>query len=164
MARKRESTRLFREPYGVVFDAVVWVASTAMSLSIASVDPVAGSIEASSTMTLLTWGEHLSFRVWQQDDQAAVQVSSRLKFGLVDWGRNGKNVETFFATLTAALAGSAQANAGRAGAGNVGLGVAVPGPGAWGPDPAGRHELRWWDGARWTESVSNAGTVGTDPL
>ncbi|MGO8872718.1 MAG: DUF2510 domain-containing protein [Acidimicrobiales bacterium] len=26
----------------------------------------------------------------------------------------------------------------------------MPPPG-WHPDPAGQHELRWWDGGRWTE-------------
>jgi len=25
----------------------------------------------------------------------------------------------------------------------------------WYPDPAGRHEHRYWDGARWTEHVAS---------
>ncbi len=33
----------------------------------------------------------------------------------------------------------------------------------WLPDPAGRHQLRWWDGARWTEHVSDDGETATDP-
>jgi Protein of unknown function (DUF2510) len=37
-------------------------------------------------------------------------------------------------------------------------------PPGWHPDPAGRHELRWGDGTRWTESVSDSGVPGTDPL
>ncbi|MFN3254676.1 MAG: phospholipid scramblase-related protein [Ilumatobacter sp.] len=37
-------------------------------------------------------------------------------------------------------------------------------PAAWHPDPTGRHELRYWDGAAWTAHVSNAGVTGTDPL
>lgn len=37
-------------------------------------------------------------------------------------------------------------------------------PAAWAPDPAGRHELRWWDGSRWTEHISDAGMAGVDPL
>lgn len=36
--------------------------------------------------------------------------------------------------------------------------------GAWHPDPQGHHELRWWDGDRWTEHVSDAGVTSTDPL
>jgi hypothetical protein len=38
----------------------------------------------------------------------------------------------------------------------------APPPG-WYPDPSGRHEHRYWDGARWTEHVSTAGTAGVDP-
>lgn len=35
---------------------------------------------------------------------------------------------------------------------------------AWHPDPVGRHELRWHDGAAWTARVSDAGVAGIDPL
>ena len=30
-------------------------------------------------------------------------------------------------------------------------------PSGWYPDPAGRHELRYWLQGRWTEQVSDAG-------
>jgi hypothetical protein len=33
----------------------------------------------------------------------------------------------------------------------------------WYPDPAGRHESRYWDGARWTEQIADAGVAGSDP-
>ncbi len=32
----------------------------------------------------------------------------------------------------------------------------------WYPDPYGRHELRYWDGAAWTEHVSSHGRQGVD--
>lgn len=32
----------------------------------------------------------------------------------------------------------------------------------WNPDPYGRHEQRYFDGAQWTEHVSDAGVQGTD--
>ena len=35
-------------------------------------------------------------------------------------------------------------------------------PAAWHPDPYGRHELRYWDGARWTEHVSSQGRQSVD--
>jgi uncharacterized protein YxjI len=35
-------------------------------------------------------------------------------------------------------------------------------PPAWHPDPFGRHELRYWDGAQWTEHVSNHGKQSVD--
>lgn len=35
--------------------------------------------------------------------------------------------------------------------------------GAWHPDPTGRHQQRWWDGATWTDQVADNGAVSTDP-
>lgn len=40
----------------------------------------------------------------------------------------------------------------------------VDSPAGWHPDPLGRHELRYWDGARWTEHVGDSGVVGVDAL
>lgn len=37
-------------------------------------------------------------------------------------------------------------------------------PVGWYPDETGRHEYRYWDGARWTEHVSDRGVVGSDPF
>ena len=42
-------------------------------------------------------------------------------------------------------------------------GPRVPPPG-WHADPTGRHQQRWWDGARWTEHVADAGVAGVDRL
>ena len=33
----------------------------------------------------------------------------------------------------------------------------------WQPDPTGKHDHRYWDGAQWTEHVSRAGQQYTDP-
>lgn len=42
--------------------------------------------------------------------------------------------------------------------------AAAPAAGAWHPDPSGRHELRYFDGAAWTDHVSDQGVAATDPL
>jgi hypothetical protein len=43
--------------------------------------------------------------------------------------------------------------------------MATPPPSAgWQPDPNGQFEYRYWDGAAWTDSVSNGGSVRTAPL
>ena len=45
--------------------------------------------------------------------------------------------------------------------------VVYPAPPAapvWHRDPSGRHELRYWDGVRWTEHVSSAGVQSVDPI
>ena len=34
---------------------------------------------------------------------------------------------------------------------------------AWLSDPTGRHELRYFDGAGWTEHVADAGIISSDP-
>lgn len=44
--------------------------------------------------------------------------------------------------------------------------MSTPEPGSpqWLPDPLGRHELRFWDGERWTEHVSDHGVPTSDAL
>lgn len=37
-------------------------------------------------------------------------------------------------------------------------------PAGWFTDPSRRHELRYWDGQRWTEQVSDRGTQAVDPI
>lgn len=37
-------------------------------------------------------------------------------------------------------------------------------PAGWFPDPAGRHERRYWNGSVWTEHVFTSGAQGVDPL
>src|SRR5688500_17736240 len=39
----------------------------------------------------------------------------------------------------------------------------VPEPG-WYPDPAGKHEHRYWDGTQWSDQVSDAGKTSTDAM
>lgn len=34
----------------------------------------------------------------------------------------------------------------------------------WFPDPAGRHQYRYWNGTAWTDNVADNGVPGTDPL
>ncbi|MEO6628969.1 MAG: phospholipid scramblase-related protein [Aquihabitans sp.] len=34
----------------------------------------------------------------------------------------------------------------------------------WYPDPMGRHEYRWFDGAQWTDQVSSHGKTSIDPV
>lgn len=37
-------------------------------------------------------------------------------------------------------------------------------PPNWYPDPQGRHQYRWFDGTNWTDTVSDNGVTGSDPL
>ncbi|MGH2740148.1 MAG: DUF2510 domain-containing protein [Actinomycetota bacterium] len=33
----------------------------------------------------------------------------------------------------------------------------------WYPDPTGRHDRRWWDGAKWTADITDRDVQGADP-
>lgn len=35
---------------------------------------------------------------------------------------------------------------------------------AWHSDPTGRHELRYWNGQKWTPSITDHGVPGDDPV
>src|SRR5688500_11797782 len=37
-------------------------------------------------------------------------------------------------------------------------------PATWHPDPTGRHQLRYWDGSVWTDTVANGGIMAIDPV
>ena len=37
-------------------------------------------------------------------------------------------------------------------------------PAHWAPDPTGRHEVRFWDGAYWTTHVADGGRVMVEDL
>ena len=37
-------------------------------------------------------------------------------------------------------------------------------PPDWHPDPAGRHQYRYWDGRSWTDHVADNGQQAIDPL
>ncbi len=41
--------------------------------------------------------------------------------------------------------------------------VPAPPPG-WRTDPTGRHQLRYWDGARWTDTAADRGVRTSDPI
>ena len=40
----------------------------------------------------------------------------------------------------------------------------APSPRTWVADPSGRHELRYWDGTKFTEHVADSGKISVDPL
>jgi hypothetical protein len=151
VATQKTASQVFAGEYQVVFDAVCRAAQ-AGGMKVLSADPATGAISLSTSMSMTTWGENLSVQVGQlQPGSIQVTVRSSLKFGLVDWGKNEKNLKAMFFRIEQALAAPAPT-------------AAAPPAGAWHPDPTGRHEHRWWDGAAWSDQVSDAGVVTTDPV
>ena len=137
-------------PYPAAFDAVARSLST-LGMPVVSADPATGTIHAKSSMSVWSWGEVIWVRLGSSGhDGTQIEVTSSLKLGLYDWGKNKKNVAKVHDAIAAAL-----------GQGLVDGGTT---PAAWHPDPLGRHELRWWDGQRWSDSVSDQGAVSTDPV
>ena len=41
--------------------------------------------------------------------------------------------------------------------------ASAPAP-QWHPDPTGRHQVRLWDGVKWSDQVSDDGIVSTDQI
>jgi hypothetical protein len=146
VAISKTQSHVFPGNYDNVFRAVCDAArAEAMLVSVA--DPGSGYVKMSSGANLATWGENLEVRLRPAAaDAVEVTVTSALKFGLVDWGKNSANVDKVFRRIAERLSAPSQP------------------AGAWQPDPSGRHELRWWDGGRWTENVSDGGRPGVDPL
>ena len=64
-------------------------------------------------------------------------------------------------TTAAAETSSATTSSAKAGATASSTTPSVPAD--WYKDPSGRYEYRYWDGQKWTEHVSRAGTVYKDP-
>lgn len=135
-------------------------ALVSLTMTITFADPASGTIRASSGMTMFSWGENLELNVIPVGAEAtAVSMGSGLKFGLIDWGKNRKNIERIHQAIGAALTNPVAVSPVPA----VPTAAQVP-AGAWHPDPVGRHQFRWWDGQRWTDAVSDDGATSTDPL
>jgi hypothetical protein len=70
----------------------------------------------------------------------------------------------WFSVRKRLLAVEAAAAAGKYGPGQMGYGGWAPvpdpypgmAPAGWHPDPSGRYQWRWWDGARWSDHTWTA--------
>jgi hypothetical protein len=146
VAISKTQSHVFPGNYDNVFRAV-FDAARAEAMLVSVADPGTGYVKMSSGANLATWGENLEVRLRPAAaDAVEVTVTSALKFGLVDWGKNSANVDKVFRRIAERLSAPSQL------------------AGAWQPDPSGRHQLRWWDGGRWTENVSDGGRPGVDPV
>jgi len=91
-------------PGQAVFAAAVRALS-APGFRVLGADATTGVVHGELTMSLWSWGENLRVQVWQTDPESpsSVRISSWLKFGLVDWGRNRRNVERLQAAMASIL-------------------------------------------------------------
>ena len=76
-----------------------------VKMSVDSTDAASGRIEASTGVSLSSWGEKVSVQVAEAGpDKSKVTVSTKLKFGLTGWGKLKKNINRVFDSLDASLA------------------------------------------------------------
>src|SRR3954453_3993451 len=107
MATSSDASRRFLGEYDAVF-ASVCAAANLDGMKVRFADPTTGVVSVSSDMTAFSWGENADIRVWRIDDAdgggIGVAVESKLKFGLVDWGKNKRNIDKLFQRVERGLA------------------------------------------------------------
>ena len=111
----------------------------------ATAEPVAASTSASDLLS------------------SGVGASTTADTGGTGWGSTSdtSSTSTGWGTSDSSSAGSWGGSAQQATAPAAQTTPSVPA--GWYADPAGRFELRYWDGGAWTEHVSRAGQQYTDP-
>lgn len=130
--------------------------TTLMSLGmrVVSGDRSRGTWRAASSMDMMSWGEDIDVSVIPAGpDASRVNVKSELKFGLVSWGKNKKNINRIHGALNAYLT-SLPAGTQIPVAPDIVQGQAGPPPANWYPDPTDPSLQRYWDGAAWTEHTA----------
>jgi len=143
MGISREGFRVYPGDLPAVFAGVHQGLQDA-GVTVLTADEATGTITA--TWRRSAWGRDFTVRVWQDDPGLVrVKVRSDSRFGIVDWGQNQSSLRRLFFAIDHAVTDPHS-------------------PPDWHPDPVGRHEQRYWDGAAWTDQVSDAGDVTTDPL
>jgi len=99
----------FHVPYprNLTFDALTRALPEA-KMKLKSADPASGHIEASTGMSIRSWGEKVRIDVADAQGGSVVRVSSGNKAQLVSWGKNNENITNIQAALRRHLEGPQQ--------------------------------------------------------
>lgn len=92
--------------YDAAFAATVEVLPT-IKMSVRSADPQQGVIVASTGVSLASWGEDITIRLQPAEGGEATNLwmESKMKFGLVNWGKHEKNFQAIANAVHARLTG-----------------------------------------------------------
>jgi hypothetical protein len=92
--------------YAEAFEATLQVLPT-INMSIRSADAASGQIVASTGISLASWGEDVYIRLGAAEDGGGTNLwmESKMKFGLVNWGKHDKNFQAIANAVQARLAG-----------------------------------------------------------
>jgi len=93
-------------PYAVAFDATAR-SLPAAKMSLRSADQASGVIIASTSISLMSWGEDITIRLQgnEDGDTTSLWMESKLKFGLVNWGKHDQNFKNVVNAVMAQLQG-----------------------------------------------------------
>lgn len=120
-------------PQAAVFDAAQMVL-TYSPIRLKSADRLLGSIQASTSINMATYGEQITVLVLPVGpNSSVVKIRSRLNFGWSSWGHNRKNVEKLHTQFLNYLQ------------------VTSAGTPGWYGDPFGTMTTRYFDGAHWLD-------------
>jgi hypothetical protein len=107
MPRRAERTVDLPQAPAMVFDAIGRVL-TGQGARIAQADPATGRIVAKTSFTMASYGETIAATVAPNAAGGTRLIArSTLKWGLVDWGKNRRNLDRLLDGLAALLAARA---------------------------------------------------------
>jgi uncharacterized protein (DUF1499 family) len=90
-------------PPPAAFEQVVDVARATRSWQVTHVDPAARSLEAVATSSIFRFHDDVVIEVRPQGNGSIIQMRSRGREGIGDFGRNDRRIEDFFARLKSHL-------------------------------------------------------------
>ena len=102
-----QGSREFPFPASTVFAAVPGALSHVNGMSVKTTDPASGSIQASTSVSVRSWGERVDVQVTEAGpDRATVTVTVRLKAQLFGWGKQGKVINDVLDAVGSVLSGA----------------------------------------------------------
>lgn len=93
------SAHIYNKKFDMVFSSAI-AAASAIGWQVTFTDKSTGVISARTPTNLWTWGDNVSIRVYRiENSTVKVDVSSGTQNQVVDWGRNKRNILSYYGKL-----------------------------------------------------------------